>query len=286
MQKRFNIIMVASTVLLSLAGISKTYTAPENTNPTILKFNDGTVIKLSDIKKIQQEEPQLKSAPFEMIFTALRSKALVEKLVDKAASKDKALQNHPDVKKVQEMCRIQGTRDVYMKKEVEKRLKGSEIKSEYNKYAAEYKKQEALDLKHILVSSKEEAAKLIGRIKKGEKFDALAKKYSQDPNSKKGKSLGFLTKSELPPSFAEVAYALKKDSIANTPVQSEFGWHVIFLKDKKPATPPKYSEMQEEIKTAIMQAKAQEILQELIKKEKVKIFEIDGTPVLMQTQKK
>lgn len=285
MQNKFRILLTATAIVFSFAQTTEIYaekTSKKSTpNPIIIKTGSKTV-RLNDLKKMQEGDPQLKNAPFEMIFTLLRSGTLAEILIDEAVKKQPALKNDPEVKKLQQKCMTQVMRDVYMKKAIEKRLKDSDVKAEYKKFAAEYKKQKALDLKHILVPTKEEAAKLIGKIKKGADFDTLAKKYSKDPNSKEGKSLGFLTKSELPPSFAEVALRLKKGQLSDVPVKSEFGWHVIMLKDTKPATPPAYSAIEQDIRNSLVQARAQEILKDLVAKNKVDIFEIDGTPASLQ----
>jgi len=293
MQNTLKIIAIAASVALSLNGLNEAYaketgkkiSKKKDVNPIVIKAGEK-IVRLNDLKKMQSEDAQLRNAPFEMIFTLLRSGTLAEILIDDAVKKDKTLKSDPEVKKLQKKCMTQVKRDVYMKKQIEKRLKDSDVKKEYTKFASEYKKQKALDLKHILVPTKEEAAKLIGKIKKGEDFDKLAKKHSKDPNSKAGKSLGFLTKAELPPSFSEVAYRLKVGQVADVPVKSEFGFHVIKLMGKKAATPPTYKTIEKDIRNSLAQLRAQEILKDLVANNKVEIFEIDGTPANLQVKTK
>ncbi len=137
-----------------------------------------------------------------------------------------------------------------------------------------------MELQHILVNGKEEAAKIIGQINNGASFEDLAKEKSLDAQTKNGGTLGLLMKNELSPTFAEVAFSLKKNEIASVPVQSDFGWHVIKLVDKRPAKAPKFEDVKDDLRDAVAQQKAQEILQELFSSEQPEVFEIDGTPAV------
>jgi peptidyl-prolyl cis-trans isomerase C len=85
---------------------------------------------------------------------------------------------------------------------------------------------------HILVDKKLDAEKLIEKLKSGSKFEDLAKKYSSCPSGQKGGDLGYFTKERMVKPFSDAAFAAKKGDIVG-PVQTQFGWHLIKVTDKR-----------------------------------------------------
>ncbi len=104
----------------------------------------------------------------------------------------------------------------------------AELKAAYDARAAQYKVDEQRRASHILVKTQEEADKLAAELRKAPgRFADLAKKHSQDPGSaEKGGDLGFFGRGMMVPAFEEAAYRQKEGEIGS-PVQSDFGWHVI-----------------------------------------------------------
>jgi peptidyl-prolyl cis-trans isomerase C len=85
---------------------------------------------------------------------------------------------------------------------------------------------------HILVGSKTDAEKLLNRIRSGARFEDLAKKHSQCPSGKKGGDLGYFGKGQMVKPFEDVAFTLNKGDISN-PIQTQFGFHLIKVTDKR-----------------------------------------------------
>lgn len=85
---------------------------------------------------------------------------------------------------------------------------------------------------HILVKTEKEAADLKARLSNGEKFADLAKKYSQCPSGKKGGDLGWFKRGQMVAPFEKAAFENKKGDVIG-PVKTEFGWHLILIKDQK-----------------------------------------------------
>ncbi len=85
---------------------------------------------------------------------------------------------------------------------------------------------------HILVGSRKEANKLLNKIKAGAKFEDLAKKHSTCPSGRKGGDLGYFRKGMMVREFETVAFTLNTGDVS-TPVQTQFGFHLIKVVDKR-----------------------------------------------------
>jgi peptidyl-prolyl cis-trans isomerase C len=145
----------------------------------------------------------------------------------------------------------------------------AEIKAEYDKFAAsnggkEYK------ARHILVESEDQAKKIIADLKKGAKFEDLAKKQSKDPGSgANGGDLDWATAASYVPEFAQAMVKLKKGEMTQTPVKSQFGWHVIRVDDIRDAQLPKMEEVRAQIAQQLQQQKLAQFQESLRKNAKI-----------------
>jgi peptidyl-prolyl cis-trans isomerase C len=114
----------------------------------------------------------------------------------------------------------------------------AELKAEYDVQVAALPKLQ-YRARHILVKSKDEADKIIAQLAKGAKFETLAAAQSLDGSKANGGDLNWLSPN-IPKPFADAVAALKKGETTKTPVQTEYGWHVIRLDDTRAATPPTF----------------------------------------------
>ena len=80
---------------------------------------------------------------------------------------------------------------------------------------------------HILVDKHSQALALISKIREGEDFGAVAKKYSNCPSKKKGGDLGWFTKGQMVPEFEKAAFGLNVGAMTSDPVKTKFGYHII-----------------------------------------------------------
>lgn len=143
------------------------------------------------------------------------------------------------------------------------------LKANYKKFNQALGKTEYKAL-HILVEDQAKAQNVIEQLKKGEKFADLAKKYSLDPGSKEmGGALGWSPASNYVPSFADALGKLKKGTYTQKPVQSDFGYHVIFLEDTRPLTPPDFERVKPELEMRAQQEMVDELIKDLRAKAKV-----------------
>lgn len=124
-------------------------------------------------------------------------------------------------------------------------------------YRENYKPQQQVHAWHILVATESEAKDVAERLKKGEDFAALASEKSKD--SSKGGDLGFISRGQTVKPFEDAAFGLEVDQISE-PVQSQFGWHVIKIEEKRDQPPPPFEQVKEPIIAQLAQQKAQEVV--------------------------
>ena len=148
-----------------------------------------------------------------------------------------------------------------------------EISDFYELNQESFKNPKKIKARHILLEvspdasesketeTKERALSLLKRLKDGEDFAALAKKYSQGPTASKGGDLGYFTQGKMVKPFEELAFSLKKGELGG-PVKTQFGWHIIQVDDIKDATIKSFSEVRNQIVTTIKNDISKEIAHE------------------------
>ena len=145
----------------------------------------------------------------------------------------------------------------------------ADLKAEYDKFAAanggkEYK------ARHILVEKEADAQAIIASLKKGGKFEDIAKKQSKDPGSgSKGGDLDWANPSSYVPEFTEALLKLSKGQMTDTPVKSQFGYHIIRVDDIRSAQLPAFEEVKPQIAQQMQQQKLAAFQEELRKKAKI-----------------
>ncbi|AVO42958.1 peptidylprolyl isomerase [Simplicispira suum] len=145
----------------------------------------------------------------------------------------------------------------------------AEIKAEYDKFVAANSGKE-YKASHILVEKEDEAKAIIASIKKGAKFEDIAKKQSKDPGSgAKGGNLDWANPSSYVAEFTEALIKLEKGKMTQTPVKSQFGWHVIRLDDVRQAELPKLEDVKAQVAQQLQQQKLAKFQEDLRAKAKI-----------------
>ena len=145
----------------------------------------------------------------------------------------------------------------------------ADAKAEYDKFASANTAKE-YKARHILVAKEDEAKAIIASLKKGGKFEEIAKKSSKDPGSgANGGDLDWAPAGSYVKEFSEAMVALQKGKMTETPVKSQFGYHVIRLDDVREPQLPKFDEVKPQITQQLAQQKLAKFQDELRSKAKV-----------------
>ena len=143
-----------------------------------------------------------------------------------------------------------------------------EVKGEYDKIKQELGAKE-FRARHILVKTEDIAKGIIAKLKAGGKFEELAK-ASEDPGSKeKGGDLDWATPSTFVPEFSQAMQKLKKGEVTQTPVKTQFGFHVIKLEDTRDTQLPTMDEARPRILEVLQRGRFEKMLADLRGKAKV-----------------
>ncbi len=145
----------------------------------------------------------------------------------------------------------------------------AEVKAEYDKFAAANSGKE-FKARHILVEKEDKAKAIIAQLKKGGKFEDIAKKESKDPGSgAKGGDLDWANPGNYVKEFSEALSALTKGKMTETPVKTQFGYHIIRLDDIRDAQLPKFEDVKPQISQQLQQQKIAKFQEELRAKAKI-----------------
>ena len=116
---------------------------------------------------------------------------------------------------------------------------------------------------HILVETQSEAISLISELEGGADFAELAKDKSTGPSGPSGGDLGWFSANQMVAPFSQAVAALENGAFTKTPVQTQFGWHVILRVDSRESTPPTLESVRDVVKQRVEQDKLQKYLQDL-----------------------
>lgn len=170
---------------------------------------------------------------------------------------------------------------VWQKQELDKiKISEKDQKDYYNTNKEEYAENESARARHILVEKESDAKSAISELKslKGDalknKFMEIAKAKSTCTSAPKGGDLGYFTKEQMVPEFSNKAFSMKVSEITTEPLKTQFGYHVIYLEDKKPKTIREFTEVKPAIEQRLKMEKFKTLMQtkiqELEKKAQIK----------------
>ncbi len=159
--------------------------------------------------------------------------------------------------------------EVWMQEEFKKvSVTDKEISDFYEKNKDKFITPEKLTARHILLKTEAEAKAVIKELdassNKLEKFIELAKTKSTGPTAKNGGSLGEFAANQMVPEFSKAASALAKNTYTKSPVKTQFGYHVIYLEDKKASQKLNLDQVKNQIKQGLSQERFKDIIKKKV----------------------
>ncbi len=236
----------------------------------ILATVNGSPITKEDIVAFmqlkQQTQPGTQMNPGLLLNEMINTKLLVQE------AESKGIQDTEEVKRMLKMQRAATLVSVVVRDYLDSlELSDEELKAEYDAQIAGVDKDE-YKASHILLENEEDAKNLITQVKPdASNFADLAKEKSTGPSAKDGGDLGWFSARSMVPEFADAVKAMNKGEVSKTPVQSEFGWHIIYLEDVRDIPLPSFDDSKERLKLIVAQKKLQEHIAELREKANIEV---------------
>jgi peptidyl-prolyl cis-trans isomerase C len=244
----------------------------QSEGPVVAKIN-GVEVREGDLKlaedDIGQQMPQMPpESKRDYLVTYLGDMILLTK-----AAEDRKIGDSDDFKRQLEFTR----KKLLMAKLLDSEAKAAQTEAAmrkiYDDATKQMKPEEEVHARHILVESEDEAKAVREELDKGADFAELAKTKSKDPSAAaEGGDLGFFSKEQMVPEFAEAAFKLDKGQTSE-PVKSPFGWHIIRVEEKRTKPLPDFEQVKPQLETFVVRKAQSEYLAKL--REGVKIERLD-----------
>lgn len=237
---------------------------------------DGTEIRRSEVLESARELPPQYQAQIQQIFPALVQRLVDFHLLSKAAEAE-GLAGDAEVERRVAQARQDAMRDVYLERQIDKALTDEALAAQYKVYLESNPPTEEVRARHILLEDEAAARAVIGELDGGADFEELARERSTGPSSAQGGDLGYFTKDQMVPEFAEAAFAMESGKHSADPVQTQFGWHVIKVEDRRTGQAEAFEEVEGQLRDELSRSTVNEILAGLREGSEVEIL---PTPAL------
>jgi peptidyl-prolyl cis-trans isomerase C len=245
-------------------------------DPVVAKIN-GQPIHLSDLQAaVQSLPPDAHNMPAATLFPML-----LEQMIDGRAlvieARKAGLQDDPTIHHQMDDAADRVLQTAMLSKVVGPTVTDDAVRARYQRDLASKPGESEVHARHILVDNEDLAKKIIAELKQGGDFAALAKQYSKDPGADHSGDLGFFKKDEMVPEFATAAFAMQPNQISDTPVHTQFGWHVIQVLEIRKAPVPTFEEARNALRQKMIQEGIQQAVADARSKVTVEKFNLDGS---------
>ena len=262
-----SIVLSVSTVAMSVA-LAVALSAPMLARAQNIAVVNGKAVPKARVEALMAQATKQGQPKTPELEAQVRDEVVLREMFLQEAEK-RGMASTADYKSQMEMARqtilIRELFGDYQKKNP---VTDDEVKAEYEKFKGQSAGTE-YRARHILVEKEDEAKALIAQIKGGAKFEDLAKKSSKDPGSgANGGDLDFAAPGSYVPEFSQAMVKLKKGEMTETPVKSQFGFHIIKLEDTREAKFPPIEEVKPQIEQRLGQMKMAKFRDEIRGKSK------------------
>ena len=267
---------VAAASLLVLSFLAPPVAAEEKPagNPVVAIVN-GEEIHLSILVELLPEQYRENMDTFyPMALQQAVDIVLLRQAAERAIPPDDA-----EVQKKVDELRKQIVFQTHLSRELKKRMIEEAVEAAYQDYVAANPPVEETRARHILMDTEAEAQAIVIELKGGADFAALAEERSFGPSAPQGGDISYFTDDRVVEPFAKAAAAIKPGEFGTTPVQTQFGWHIIKVEDRRMREPASLEAVREEIEKRI----ERDVLTDLVAAERnaaeLEFFDLDGSPI-------
>ena len=171
--------------------------------------------------------------------------------------------------------------NAYLEQKVSPLVTDSALHDYYQSHYANQKPEEQVHARHILVETEAQAQDIIKQLNKGGDFAKLAAQLSKDKGSggANGGDLGWFKKGDMLPAFSDAAFSMKVNSISQTPIHTQYGWHVIQVLGTRTVPVPSFDQVHDQVRQQLIRDDVRKIVQAAEAQVKIVHFDAQGKPI-------
>lgn len=270
--KKIMLPITAITMLVIGAGVSAYADDTRKTlkpNEVVAKVNGKDILVMDWTAEFQSLPQQDQTQGEDALFNPLVN-ALVEKVVISDEAIADGLDKTEDYKTLLRKAKRDILSQMYVNQKIGKILENTDFRAEYDAQVKKWKNEVEVQSRHILLKSRKDAQDIIVALQNGGDFKALAKQKSTGPTGANGGDLGWVAKGAMVPEFEKALFALKDGAISETPVKTQFGWHVIKREQSRKKDIPPFETVEPQLRQQVIMKNLNTLVQGLVGKAKIK----------------
>jgi peptidyl-prolyl cis-trans isomerase C len=240
---------------------------------------NGQEILLSEVEAAMAGlPPQMQQMPAEMLIPMLAEQIATGKLIAQRGYAE-GLESSDEVQERLREIEERVVQEVWIDREIDARMTDEIVEETYETLMLANPPTEEVSARHILVESEDEARGAIERLNEGEEFADLAGEMSIDQTGAAGGDLGWFSQGDMVPEFAEAAFELEPGEFTQEPVQTQFGWHLIQVDDRRMGEQPSLDEIRQQVEEQAMRQIVEQLIAELQEDAEIVFFDQDGNEI-------
>jgi peptidyl-prolyl cis-trans isomerase C len=268
---------VAAFCSLTISAVALGQEAPGE-DPVVATV-DGAPVHRAEVEAAARSLPdQMRQMPMQMLYGVLLDRVIDFRLLANEAERQK-VGDDPAVGPALAQARAAVLREFLVQREIEEGLTEEKLRARYEeKKAEEGFVREEVHARHILVPTEDEAKAVIEELQGGADFAEVAEQRSTGPSGPAGGDLGFISREQVVPEFADAAFALNAGETSQAPVQTQFGWHVIDVVERRNVEPT-YDETAPQLRQELAREIVTALVEDLRGDAEIERFNMDGSPM-------
>ncbi|MGX9966203.1 peptidylprolyl isomerase [Roseomonas sp. F4] len=267
--------LLLSTALVAAPALAQ---APAAAADPVVARVDGAEIRLSELQSEMERLPaELRSMPQPMLLPLLLDQLITQKAIT-AAARAQGLANDPEVQSRLRRAEEEALQQALITRAVAPQMTEESLRARYQRDVAGRPAEEEVRARHILVPTEAEARTALAEARRpNADFAEVARRRSTGPGSREGGDLGFFKRGDMIPEFAAAAFGMQPGQISESPVRTQFGWHVIKVEERRAVPPPPFEEAQEALRQRAFEEAVTAEVERIRGAARIERFAMDGS---------
>ncbi len=251
--------------------------AAGNGNPVLARV-DGYEIRWADVEASAQDLPETYQGRIDAILPALLGR-LIDRRLLVIAGRDAGLAEDAAVRRQVTEFEDRPVSETFIEQKITATLDTKVLRARYDAYLQRLAERTEIRTRHILLGSRADALEVIAKLNDSADFATLARARSLAPSAEQGGELDYFTRDSMAFEFAEMAFRLKVGEHSSAPLETEFGWYVIKVEDRRTETPRSFFTMRDDLRQEASSKLLDRVLADLRRTVDIELFpEASGLP--------